>query len=242
MRKLLSFLLIGTFLFSMCSCAPDAQIAKDPQNEQETDTITNELRETYFDFARTYRFDYIPEFEEGDRLEPEDLALYAAVRFWTEFEKGSGVKGSKIKEISGLFDMTRIPDENEIFPLGIGGVNGVPLMEAVSYQREQKDGKTYVTVDLKAHYFSDLNQCVSAEEQTSLISPYRENFTYPKNELAVYARMKDTDLTFFNAAKELIINGQGTQLEEVQTITRLCYETTDGKTPERFVSCKNIIL
>lgn len=138
--------------------------------------------------------------------------------------------------------MTRIPDEDEIFSLGIGSVNGAPLMEAVSYQREQKDGKTYVTVDLKAHYFSDLNQMMDAEEQAALVSVYQEGYTYPKNELAVYELMEDSELTFFEAAKELIVKGKSDQLSEVQTMIRLCYETSDGKTPERFVSCEKIVI
>ena len=68
--KALSLLLCAVCILSCCSCDKKEQTALDNNHKtqvQQTQTITNELREKFFDVAVEYSFDRLPYLKDGNQ-------------------------------------------------------------------------------------------------------------------------------------------------------------------------------
>ncbi|MBQ6823128.1 MAG: hypothetical protein IJP27_00600 [Clostridia bacterium] len=237
MKKCNLAALIILLLLPVSGCAKPAtpqsaggEQATEPTVYQSSEqAISTEQRALYFDLARNYRFDHLPDFQEGDVLSADDLRWYAcafAPDQVVQTEKGSFVPTETYQKIAPLFGIQ--PPDRPI-QLEIGSYGGFPFMELISFQKE----KNIITVELKKHYFYELDSVARQETATFIYDPTLEY--YPNTDSA-WNLMEAEKLTLFEAAKALVLRGQVP--EQPSTTKKITYETEDGITPTRFLSAR----
>ncbi len=215
-RTFLSILLIFSLL-ATCSC-------------QKEPTVSAELRENYFEFARTYRIDQIPDFEENEPLYAEDLKWYALA---LSGEKGEAVSATAMQSAAAYFKNADLPKNLATTPLEIGSVGGKPLMELISYSEKDLGESKQITIEMKCHYIYPLEVLEDQEGFEFQFNPLDE---YSPNVLAVIRIMQKEKCSYYEAARKLVISTGEKVPERPSSIIRLEFETKDGKTPTAFLS------
>ncbi len=206
--------------------------------------ITDEQRACFFDFVQNYRVDAMPEFEAGAVLKPEDMKWFVANLCRYELikdKKGNTIiPGAVLARVAKeYFDLTGAEYEQDL-PLGVGGTfRSIPMVELIYYKEEQVGEKTIVTARVFDHSPTEFIYVESPEEYEFV---YRDDLDYPEMTLELYEVMKQEGCTFYEATKKMILDGHWSTATEGQNYMEFQYETSDGKTPLRFLYCKSILL
>ncbi len=180
------------------------EIKKDP-------SITEEQREYFFEFARTYYLSGMRYFEDGKPAHLDDFKWYC-VCLYPEKVKDLAFPGEIIEKVaSEFFGWSYGLKEGETVPLEIGGHAGPPTAELINYKEEKVGEQTLVTLRYADYAVWPL---------------WDEDDTWQK-EHEKYAPLR-----------EQIIKGNVTE-EYSLTFFDVQYYTKDGKTPERFMSYRS---
>ncbi len=244
--RMIGWILI--LIFSLAGCARPAtppsaggdQAAKPPAQQTTEPTvyqpseqaISTEQRALYFDLARNYRFDYLPDFQKGTILSADDLRWYActlAPDQVDQTEEGTFLPPEAYQRIAPLFGIQ--PPDRPI-QLEIGSYGGLPFMELISFQKEEN----IITVELKEHYFYELYS-IDRQETASFI--YDPTLEYHPNTDAAQQLIETEGLSLFEAAKALIL--RSAVPEQASCIKQITYETEDGIIPTRFLSVRTFL-
>lgn len=173
---------------------------------------TDAQKLVFFDLAQKYRFDYMPDFEEGDDLTVFDIKwnIYAYLGFPEEF-KGEQFDAAAYE----LYGVTFGLDKNYNIPLETGSYNARTYMELISYDCvEREDGTKTVTAVLLRYN-------------------YEEGYdSMPQLDKAIKASGFGTN-RFIRTA---VGNGSIGNYGEPSDKYAVTYISKDGYTPERFIS------
>lgn len=174
----------GLLMGVLCACQPQttegqqaSQTADLQQNEQQTADIQPQeetqpdlaaLRDTYFDFARQYRLDYIPLFEEGEA--PTDSTEYLFWAFavnlynWGD-EKGVMTRSYVDDVVHNHFEVGDITHQSlrrawnydgETYIAEPMGINEEPLYSLSGYSEQQQNGHTVYTITMIQFNYLDM--------------------------------------------------------------------------------------
>lgn len=119
-------------------------------------SITDELREIYFDFVINYRVDAIPEFSEGEVPEVEKMKLYTAhYEPYLSEPDDIPVDSDKIKQVAkDLFGIENVTSDDTDYIVKLEDLNELPYSELIQYSKEETDSGTIITatVGIRRYY------------------------------------------------------------------------------------------
>ncbi len=119
-------------------------------------SITNELREIYFDFVTDYRVDAIPEFSEGELPDVQKMKLYTAhYEPYLSEPDDIPVGSDKIKQVAkDLFGIENITNDDTDYIVKLGDLNELPYSELIQFSKEDTDNGTIITatVGIRRYY------------------------------------------------------------------------------------------
>lgn len=175
-------------------------------------SITDALREQFYELYRTWRVDAMFEFSPEKPMELETFKYYCAY-FVTDEEKsyvdmGVSYTGAAVERIAKRFGMTYGLKEDDAVFVKAGSLLSIPFAELIGYKEEKVNGKTLVTARCINYSFND--------------------YQYSDQE---HIEASET----YSARKEMIIKGKVTGYD-YYTIQDFSFYTEDGKTPTQFVS------
>lgn len=190
--------------------------------------VSEEQRAHFFDLAREYRLDYayIEEGQKYDETENEAIKWYAFyLADYPETMTEDYIREVAKKYYGWDIDLkgdTSLPAESYAIK---------PYMGLTSYKSEMIDGKKINTVTLENYQFPGTQY--SPEDY----QPDLENRTYEEDEWAVYETMEKEGLSFVEAARKMISEGntENFTVDEKRTI---CYEADEEDRPLRFLWVK----
>lgn len=217
--------------------------AADPAGEEielSDSTITDALRIWAYDLSRQYFAESIPAFSEGGKPTFSEMKWYAANlhrEALIENEDGTkSVPGDVLEQTaSDLFGVSYDMQADEAVALEIGVFWEPSMSELISYRSVPLiDGGSRITMTLKNFNFSEFMYNEHPEE---VIFKYDPEETYNTSSLAVYEEMKLTNLSFYEAARQLIVTGRTEALEPATTLTHLVLYMKDDHTLGRFLAC-----
>ncbi|MBR6793635.1 MAG: hypothetical protein IKM48_04685, partial [Clostridia bacterium] len=176
-------------------------------------SITEALREQFYELYRTWRVDAMFEFSPEKPMELELFKYYCAY-FVTDEEKsyvdmGVSYTGAAVERIAKRFGMTYGLKADDAVFVKAGSLRSIPFAEVIQYKKETVDGKTLVTARCIEYFFNDYEY--SDQEHIEASESY-------------------------SARKKMIIKGKVTGYDHY-AITDFSFYTEDGKTPTQFVSC-----
>lgn len=205
--------------------------------------ITGEQRTFFFDFVQTYRVDAMPDFEVGTVLTPEDMKWFVAnlCRYeLTKDEKGNTIiPGAVLARVAkAYFGLTGAEYERDL-PLGRSPFLSIPMAELTYYKEEQVGEKTIITARVFDH---SPEEFIYVEFPKEYEFVYRDDLDYPEMTLEIYEVMKQDGCSFYDATRKLILDSHWSTATEGRSYVEFQYETTDGKTPLKFLYCKSILL
>jgi len=111
-------------------------------------TITNEMRETYFDFVIDYRVDAMPEFSEGELPDSKNIKLYALHLIGPNYSEPDNMP-IDIEEVQKAakdrFGIDNIKNEDMDYAVSVTDLTELPYAELIGYNSEQTDKSTVIT-------------------------------------------------------------------------------------------------
>lgn len=113
--------------------------------------ITKKQRLEYFDFARKYRIDYMPDFKNADELTEDSLRW----QIYTYLGAPEELRGKQFKAAaSELYGKSFDMNDNRRIPLQLGSYNSKPYMELLEYStHELDDGTVNVWITLEQYNY-----------------------------------------------------------------------------------------
>ena len=161
------------------------EIKRDP-------SITEEQREYFFEFARTYYLSGMRYFKDGQPAHLDDFKWYC-VCLYPEKVKDLAFPAEIIEKVaSEYFGWSYGLKEGETVPLEIGSWSGLPTAELINYKEEKAGDRTLVTLryaDYSVWPLWDLDK--KRQEEHEKYAPLREqiikgNVTQKYNGLAFF--------------------------------------------------------
>lgn len=179
--------------------------------EQEGEPRTfSQLEAYYYQFAQTYRLDYVPTFDEGDA--PTESPAYLNYAFILNLDNWGERKGTMSKEYVGEMALTYfgVPEiahlpmwkcwdfDGETYTAMPQGFNPLPVYLLQSYETYQKDGVAYheVVLDRCLNYaegeidpaalgLDTLQKLLTMYDREDFTPIYRERFVYRMGRMAM---------------------------------------------------------
>lgn len=238
-------LVLLTFCIASCS---ETQTPITASTEEQTIAqtnddvkITDDLRERYFDLSRKLRFDRLPEFERGVKPLFTEMKWYLfhfedSKYVDSDSENKSYISGKDFEKLtSRYFDTSyNLSDSDKVF-FEFGEYVGPPFMELKKFSEKTLEaGKKEITVDLYEYGYDFQMFYLTDKQQRE--HPYLSG----TGEVEAYITelINENDYTYFEACKDIVIKGDTDILHDPGNIYVITYITSDGVTPDQFVSVK----
>lgn len=203
--------------------------------------ITDAQRETFFALARKYCLHTMPDFAFGKKPTAEECERYAVnycssvlLRGDTETYIPKDAMEQMGKEV---FNVAFALDGDMKTTLG---AIALPMAELIYYKEEQSEGKTLITGKFVDHYFYPFAYAVDPESVTITYDPNDAGIT--GNVLKAYELSQEENISFYEAAKKVVVSGQLDTVERASRCYEIQYYTEDGINPTEVVSFKTTIL
>lgn len=205
--------------------------------------ITKEQRAFFFDFVQTYRVDAMPDFENTAKLKAEDLKWLVANLCRDELSKDENgrttIPGSVLSRVAAEYFGISKPEFEQDQSLGDGSFLSIPMVELIYYKEEQIDGKAIITARVFDHCPDEYNYAEDPENEEVY---YYGDRDYSEKSLEIFARKKKDQCSFYQATKNMILEGYWTEASYGKIYIEFQYEADADQNPIKFISCKKIIL
>ena len=216
MKKFIAMVFSFLLLIGLAACNGDAE---------ENPVDAGNLKEHFFDLAREYRLDYayIEEGQEYDETDNEVIKCYAF--YLADYPES--MTEEYIEEVAQKYYGWDIDLKGDT-SLGAESGNPKPYMGLTSYKSEMIDGKKINTITMDSYSFTGAS--LSEDDY----QPDLEYRPYEEEEGAVYEVMEAEGLSFVEAARKMISEGN-TENFQVYKRRTICYEADPEDRPLRFL-------
>lgn len=214
------------------------QTAVDPElpGGAEDSTVTAEQRKFYQAFCEKYFLAAMRSFKEGEQLPLDEFKFYVSDlhrdrQYYKEGINFAYLPGELVEQEAALFGWSYGLGADSEVPLGFDdGTSNDYLYELVAYKEAEQNGQKRITVKIKAHRCN-----FNSDDPKNYNFIYYYALDYTPNTLAIYEKMKQENLSYYEAACRLVVQ-EGNLPEPAALVYHLTYLTQDGETPTRFVS------
>ncbi len=184
---------------------------------EKDESIKEEQREYFFDFAQKYRLDFLPDLPQDglpDFMQMKWYVAYVAMDEWVESGNGYALTADTINRITkDYFGFTYDLGGETLFPLEIGEIMTTVFCELLSYKEERtSEGELLVTVRFAEYYY----------DKFGYIDPIKDAY-------------ED-----YVATRHRIISGKEDQ-QYAKELTEVQFITQDGLSLDRIVANKSVI-
>ena len=203
--------------------------------------ITIEQREVFFDFVQTHRVDAMPDFENAAALTAQDLKWFVANLCRNELFKDengqSTIPGAVLSRVaSEYFGLTGAEYEQDLSLSG-GSFRSVPMVELIYYKEEVINDKMIITARVFDHCPDEYSHAENPEKEE--VYSY-SNRDYSEKSLEIFARKKKDQCSFYQATKNMILEGYWSEASSGNSYIEFQYEADADQNPIKFISCKKI--
>ncbi len=216
MKKFIAMVFSFLLLIGLAACNGDAE---------ENPVDAGNLKEHFFDLAREYRLDYVY-IEEGQEYDETDNEVIKWYAFYLANYPESMTE-EYIEEVAQKYYGWDIDLKGDT-SLGAESYSTKAYMGLTSYKSEMIDGKKINTITMDCYQFPGTG--FNPEDY----QPDLEYRPYEEEEGAVYEVMEAEGLSFLEAARKMISEGN-TENFQVYKRRTICYEADPEDRPLRFL-------